>query len=77
MAERVRAAVRPVHVTATATVLIGAGLAAAHPHGTLGVLIIPAEVLLVVWVASGAVAYLRDIPAATATRRATSLYFTT
>jgi hypothetical protein len=43
----------------TTAVLIGAGLAAAHPHGTLGVLIFPAELLLVVWVLAEAVVQLR------------------
>jgi hypothetical protein len=43
----------------TTAVLIGAGLAAAHPHGTLGILIVPAELLLVVWVVAEAVVQLR------------------
>jgi hypothetical protein len=43
----------------TTAVLIGAGLAAAHPHGALGVLILPAELLLVGWVVAAAVVQLR------------------
>jgi hypothetical protein len=43
----------------TAAVLIGAGLAAAHPHGSLGVLLMPAELLLVLWVVDDAIAQLR------------------
>jgi hypothetical protein len=43
----------------TTVVLVGAGLAAAHPHGPLGVLVLPAEALLVVWVVTGAVVQVR------------------
>jgi hypothetical protein len=43
----------------TTAALVGAGLAAAHPHGTLGILIFPAELFLVAWVAAGAIAQLR------------------
>jgi hypothetical protein len=34
----------------TGAVLVAAGLTVAHPHGPLGVLLLPAEGLLVVWV---------------------------
>jgi hypothetical protein len=44
---------------ATSAVLVGAGLAAAHPHGTFGGLVLPAELLLAVWVVTGAVRRLR------------------
>lgn len=45
---------------ATGVVLIGAGLAAAHPHGPLAVLLLPAEGLLVVWVVASGVQQLRS-----------------
>jgi hypothetical protein len=42
----------------TCAALVLASLAVAHPHGALGVAVLPAELLLVVWVATGAVAEL-------------------
>ena len=39
----------------TCVTLVLASLAVAHPHGALGVAVFPAELLLVVWVATGAV----------------------
>jgi hypothetical protein len=42
-----------------AMVLVGAGAATAHPHGPLGVLVLPAEVLLLAWVVAQVVTGLR------------------
>jgi hypothetical protein len=39
----------------TGAALLLASLAVAHPHGALGGAVVPAELLLVVWVATGAV----------------------
>jgi hypothetical protein len=38
----------------TAVLLVGAGAAAAEPHGPLGILLLPAEALLVVWALAAA-----------------------
>jgi hypothetical protein len=38
----------------TAALLVGAGAAAAEPHGPLGILLLPAEALLVVWILAAA-----------------------
>jgi hypothetical protein len=40
----------------TSVALVLASLAVAHPHGVLGMALLPAELLLVMWVAAGAVA---------------------
>jgi hypothetical protein len=42
-----------------AVVLLGAGAATAHPHGPLGVLVLPAEALLVAWAIAQVVTGLR------------------
>lgn len=46
----------------TGVLLLIAGLGAAHPHGSLGIVLLPAWTLLLVWAVARSIAELREVP---------------